>query len=92
MPRPRLREEAPEVLPRRLHEAPEIAPPTISTRYGRRDYVLRRGLAVADLAAVATALAIALAISPVRQNLDGLPGPSGPAPDLDPPLPRLRPL
>ena len=67
----RLRSAAPDAAPRRLHEAPEVAPPTISTRYGRRDYVLRRALAVADLAAVATALALALAISPLRQDLVG---------------------
>ncbi len=68
----RLRQAGSEVAERRLREAPQATPATISTRYGRRDWVLRRALAITDLIAVAGALAFAFAVSPVRDGFGGL--------------------
>lgn len=45
---------------------------TISRRYGRRDYFLRRGLAIADMMSIGAAMALAFALSPSRPGLSGL--------------------
>jgi exopolysaccharide biosynthesis polyprenyl glycosylphosphotransferase len=68
----RLRQATEEVAERGLREAPQPGPATISARYGRRDWLLRRVLATSDLLAIGGALALALAISPSRQELTDL--------------------
>ena len=46
---------------------------TIATSHGRRDYIVRRSLVVADLTGLALAATLAFAISPVRAGLENLP-------------------
>jgi exopolysaccharide biosynthesis polyprenyl glycosylphosphotransferase len=64
--RPRLRAVDPAEGERRLREAAQAPQPTIATRYGRRDWLLRRALAGSDLLAIAVALGLALMIRPER--------------------------
>ena len=73
-PRPRAAGLVGEAKPAAPHlrEAPDLARSTMSTRYGRRDYLLRRALAASDLVAIAAALTFALAASPSRAGLAGL--------------------
>jgi exopolysaccharide biosynthesis polyprenyl glycosylphosphotransferase len=68
----RLKQASEEVSEHRLREAPQPSPATISTSYGRRDWVLRRVLAVVDVVAIAGALCFAFMFSPAREDLSGL--------------------
>lgn len=65
----RLRQAGAEVTEHRIRQAPQLVPPTISARYGRRDWLLRRALAASDLVAISAAVVFAMLVSSSRTGL-----------------------